>query len=264
VDNLQGVSASVAEQWLEQAEFISLNARLDYIDIIINLAGTDRSGKNMFSHMIPEIRYASLFEGMPEEGMQDEGAFVARFCWSEWQHKVFLADLVRDWGGESRLMLVISPLVFEEIKSQLLALSQFEWGNQSGIFRFYDSRIFPELFSHVLSEEQQNLFNRIAFYWGWLDRDGCQTWKQGNMGPHSLVIPEPAKLTLTDGQIETIGCISDAEVLARILYREEISREPIFRNCFEAALAASREGFWGELGEYVRQYEWFSDLTLPE
>jgi len=263
VDNSQSVSASVAEQWLEQAEFLSLNASLDYIDLIINLAGKDRTGSDIFSHMTPEIRYASLFEGMPEEGLKDEGAFVARFYWSEWQHKMFLADLMRYWSS-SRLMLVISPLVFDEMKAQLLAASQFTWGNQTGIFRFYDSRIFPELFSHVLSEEQQALFTRIAFYWGWLDRDECQTWKQGSMGPGSTVIPESTKLTLTDRQIETIGCISDADVLARSLFREDMSREVIFRNCFEAALAASREEFWGELAEYVQQCEWFSDPPLPE
>lgn len=260
MDNLQSVPAAVAEQWLEQAEFLSLNASLDYIDLIINLAGTDRTGRDMFCHMTPEIRYASLFEEMPEEGLKDEGAFVARFCWSEWRHKMFLADLMRYWGGGARLMLALSPLAFNEMKNQLLAISQFEWGNQTGIFRFYDSRIFPELFSHVLSEEQQALFTRIAFYWGWLDRDGCHIWKQGSIGPDSTVIPEPAKLILTDRQIETIGCISDAEVLARNLYREGSSRETIFRNCFEAALAASREAFWGELSEYVQQYKWFSDL----
>jgi hypothetical protein len=260
VDNLQSVSASVAEQWLEQAEFLSLNASLDYIDLIINLAGTDRTGRDMFCHMTPAIKYASLFEGMPEEGLKDEGAFVARLSWSEWQHRTFLVDLMRYWGGGSRLMLAITPLVFDEMKNQLLAMSQFEWENQTGIFRFYDSRIFPELFSHVLSEEQQALFTRIAFYWGWLDRDGIQTWKQGSMGPNSTIIPEPTKLTLTDRQIEIIGCISDAETLARSLYREETSRETTFRHCFDAALAASREGFWGELGEYVQQYEWFSEL----
>lgn len=197
MNEFSNMTASVAEQWLEQAEFLSLNARLDYIDVIIDLTGSGRSAKDLFYNLVPEIRQASLFEGMPEEGLRDEGPVVVRFSWSEWQHKMFLAELMRYWGAP-RLMLVINPLPFDEMKSQLLALSQIEWGDQSGVLRFHDSRVFPELLSHVLSEEQQDLFTRIAFYWGWLDRDGCQTWKPGNMGPDSMVLPDPLTLTLTD------------------------------------------------------------------
>lgn len=257
--NSTGIAISVVEQWLEQAEFLSRNASLDYIDVIIDSSGTERSAYKMFYQFFPPVRIASLYEGMPEEGLKDEGPVMVRFNWKDIQQKAFLAEIVRCWGGDSRLMLVISPLVFDELKNQLLALAQFEWGNQSGILRFYDSRIFPVLLSHVLSEEQKMLFNRLTFYWGWLDRDLKQTWKQGSIGPDTRTLPDPVILALNDRQIETIGCISDAEMLARSIARENTLQEDNFRNCFEAALAASREGYWGELGEYAQKYEWFSD-----
>lgn len=265
MNNLENVINSDADQWLEQAAFLSAGAGLDYIDVIIDLAGSGRSAKEMFHNVIPDIRLASLFEGMPEEGLKDEGPILVRFLWAEWQHKTFLAELMRYWGDASRLMLLISPLVFDEVKSQLLALSRFEWGKQSGIFRFYDSRIFPALFSHVLSDEQQSAFNRLAYYWGWQDRDGCQIWKQGSIGPDSTMLPPPIILRLDDRQIEAIGCISDADMLARALSQNTLSREACFSRCFDAALAAGQEGFWGDLSEYVQRYEWAcggSDINM--
>lgn len=259
MDKSSGAAACVAEQWLEQSEFLSRNAGLDYIDVIIDFTGSGRTTKDLFCEFTPEIRYASLYEGMPEEGVKDEGPVVARFFWSEGQHRMFLEELMRFWGSASRLMLLISPLVFDQCKNHLLALSQFEWGEQGGILRFYDSRVFPSLLSHALSEEQQAQFTRIAFFWGWLDRNSRQAWKAGSIGPDCRVLPKPEKLTLSDQQIEIIGCISDADMLSRKIDRADILPEEKFRKCFDAALAASREGYWGALDEYVQRLGLFSE-----
>jgi hypothetical protein len=255
VDNLQRVAFSAADQWLEQAGFLSLNAGLNYIDVIIDQAGSERPVAEALNQLSPAVRQASLFEGTPEEGMQDDGPVLVRLFWPEWQHKALLAEFMQYWGGASRLMLLISPLVFDELKSRLGALTQFEWGDQTGVLRFYDSRVFPALLSHVLSEEQQVAFTDIAFYWGWQDRDMCQIWKQGSIGSDSRTLPDPTILTFNDQQIENIGCISDAEMLARNIEKENISREKKFQRCFAASLAASHEGYFGELSDYIQQFD---------
>lgn len=255
MDNLQSVASSPAHQWLEQSEFLSLNAGLNYIDVIIDQAGAEWPVADALNQLSPAVRQASLFKGTPEEGMQDEGPILVRFFWSEWQHKALLAELMQYWGKTFRVMLLISPLVFDELKSRLGALTQFEWEDQTGVLRFYDSRVFPALLSHVLSEQQQAAFTDIAFYWGCQDRDMCQIWIQGNIGPESRVLPEPTILTLDDRQIETIGCISDAEMLARNTGKENISREKNFQHCFTAALAASQEAYWGDLSDYIQQFD---------
>lgn len=251
MDNLQSIAPTAVEQWLAQAEFLSLNARLNYIDVIIDQAGSERPVANALSHLIPRVRQTSLFEGTPEEGMQNDAPLLVRLFWSEWQHKALLAELMQYWGGTSRLMLIISPLVFDELKRQLCALSQFEWGEQTGVLRFYDSRVFPVLLSHVLSVEQQAAFTGIAFYWGWLDRDLCQIWKQGSMGHDTGNLPEPIILKFNDPQIEIIGCISDAEILSREYQNNKLTTEGKFQYCFNIALEASRNGFLGELNTYL-------------
>lgn len=259
MDDKQSVAFAAADQWLEQAEFLSLSARHNYIDVIIDQAGSGRSMVDIFYYLSPAVRYVLLFEGTPEEGMSEDGPVLVRFLWSEWQHRDLLAELMRYWGEASRLMLIISPLVFDELKNHLMALSQFEWGEQTGILRFYDNRVFPVLFSHVLSDEQQAAFTNIAFYWGWQDRDICQVWKQGNIGPGSGFMSDPTILRLTDQQIEIIGCISDAELLARNTIRNTLSREINFQCCFFSALSASQEGYWGDLSAYIQQSPWLSD-----
>ncbi|MEI7100826.1 DUF4123 domain-containing protein, partial [Klebsiella pneumoniae] len=43
---------------------------------------------------------------------------------------------------------------------------------RSGILRFYDTRVFPLLFTHILSDEQQEPLMRPALFWAWQDLDG--------------------------------------------------------------------------------------------
>ena len=78
---------------------------------------------------------------------------------------------------------------------------------------------------------------------------------QGNIGPDSRFLPEPKILTLNDQQIETIGCISDAEMLARNTEKEHVSREKYFQYCFTVALTAIQEGYWGDLSDYIEKFD---------
>ena len=68
-------------------------------------------------------------------------------------------------------MLLISPMPFDVLAKSLQGLSQLEWGGQSGLLRFYDPRVMPEVLASVLSPEQKEQFLRVTLFWSWLNRD---------------------------------------------------------------------------------------------
>lgn len=130
-----------------------------------------------------------------------------------WRHKALLEDFYTVCRLESRLMLLLSPLPFEDLSERLTALLQMELGGGGGILRFYDPRIFPELLSGILTDEQSAPFRQTASFWGWLDRDGQQQWLRGDCYPDQIGGELPPVLMVTDAQYELIGCISDANQL---------------------------------------------------
>ncbi|WP_439412448.1 DUF4123 domain-containing protein [Enterobacter ludwigii] len=251
------VPESLNGQWLEQAEFSARSSQLDYIDIVVDPAGSGQPLAESLSHLSPGVHWGSLFEGTPEEGLGDDSPFLVRLYWREWQHKSWINELIRRYGAESRLLLLISPLVFDELKSHLTALSQFLWEEQSGVLRFYDTRIFPELFNHVLTTEQQQCFTRIAYYWSWLDRDLLQIWKRGGIDTDndngSLSASEPVHIT--DKQFDMIGCISDAEIYSRATDSKDLSKEACFQHYLRIVLDASQSNFTGDIKDYIKQSE---------
>lgn len=255
MDNEKREYNTATKHWLAQAEFLSLNAGLGYIDVIIDQAGSDKPVVDALKQLSPTARYGLLFEETPEEGMVNDSPLLVRLFWSEWQHRALITEIMHYFANTPRLILLISPLVFDELKNHLCHLTQFRWGEQSGILRFYDTRIFPVLFSHVLSEEQQFAFTRIAFYWGWQDRDVSQVWKQGKLGPESQLLPAPEVINLNDEQIEIIGCLSDAEMLSREHQKAGVTPECNFQNFFKVALVASQQGFLGDLKDYIKEYQ---------
>lgn len=249
------VPESLNGQWLEQAEFSALSSQLEYIDIVVDPAGSGQPLAESLSHLSPGVRWGSLFDGTPEEGLGADSPFLVRLYWREWQHKSWLSELVRRYGAESRLLFLISPLVFDELKSHLTVLSQFLWEEQSGVLRFYDPRIFPELFNHVLTVEQQRCFTRIAYYWSWLDRDLHQVWKRGVIDTDNGSLPASEPIYITDKQFDMIGCISDAEIYSRATDSKNLSKEACFQRYLRIVLDASQSNFTGDINDFIKQNE---------
>ncbi|WP_170739816.1 DUF4123 domain-containing protein, partial [Escherichia coli] len=80
-------------------------------------------------------------------------------------HRKFLAQLMASFADTPRLTLLISPLTFDLLGRHLQVLSQVQWEEQTGLLRYYDNRVFPLLFTHVLTNEQQATFTDIALFW---------------------------------------------------------------------------------------------------
>lgn len=144
----------------------------------------------------------------------------------------------------------VSPLTFDLLGRHLQVLSQVQWEEQTGLLRYYDNRVFPLLFTHVLNNEQQATFTDIALFWSWLDRDGEINWKSGSFSPERRLTDNPEMNRVDDVQVGLMGCICDAEALMKEKAVIEISQESYFSHCLDIAIRANDAGYFGALRDF--------------
>lgn len=236
--------------WLKQASALCTAAGQDYIDVLIDQAGSAQPLQQALNQITPPLRWFTLFEGTPEAATAEYSPLIMRLHWSAGSHQRWLEQLVEHFTGSPRLTLLLSPLAFDLQSSHLQALSQVHWEEQTGLLRYYDNRVFSSLLEHVLTPEQQATFTDIALFWSWRDRDGELVWKTGTWHPERQLDDAPAMNRINDAQVELMGCISDAEALMKERATTSGSREADFANSFAIALKASREGYVGDLMDY--------------
>ncbi|EJL85953.1 DUF4123 domain-containing protein [Pantoea sp. GM01] len=233
--------------WLKQATALCTAAGQDYIDVLVDQAGSVQPLQQALNQITPPLRWFALFEGTPEAATAEYSPLVMRLHWSAGSHQRWLEQLVEHFTGSPRLTLLLSPLAFDLLSSHLQALSQVHWEEQTGLLRYYDNRVFPSLLEHVLTPEQQAAFTDIALFWSWRDRDGELVWKTGTWHPERQLTDAPAMNRISDAQVELMGCISDAEALMLKISEPEISKEAKYARCLQIALQASEAGFLGDL-----------------
>lgn len=237
--------------WMQQAESLCSAAGQEYIDVLVDQAGTDQPLQNALHQLSPDVLWFELFEGTPEGGTLEYSPVVMRLHFAVTSHHMWLEQLLEYFSGTPRLTLLISPLAFDLLCRHLQILSQVKWEEQTGLLRYYDNRVFPSLLAHVLTPEQQATFTDIALFWGWRDRDGEIVWKTGTFSPAHELIDEPQIGIVDDEQIELMGCISDAEALMARQLPPQIGKEGHFEHCLSMALNASRQGYLGDLATYA-------------
>jgi hypothetical protein len=236
--------------WLKQAESLCAAAGLDYIDVLVDQAGTDQPLQNAMRQLSPTPHWFALFEGTPEAGMMEYSPIVMRLHLSLSSHHMWLEQLVEYFADTPRLTLLISPLAFDLLSRHLQALSQVQWEEQTGLLRYYDNRVFPSLLTHVLTDEQQSAFMDIALFWSWRNRDGDITWKAGSFLPERRLADDPEMSRVDDAQVGLMGCIADAEALMNEKSVSNISRERHFADCLDIALRANSAGYFGTLRNF--------------
>ncbi len=249
------------EQWLTQAENLCIHAGQDHIDVLVDQAGWPSSLLEALRHLDPPVSWRSLFEDSPEAALAEEAPLLMRLDWSVWQHKAWLSELMLHFEGTPRLLLAVTPLPFEQLSQHLHTLADIRWGEQTGLLRFYDTRIFPLMFSHVLMAEQQAAFSHLAHLWSWIDRDERIVWKAGTYAPGNRLPEKPDPLSVEDAQIEMLGCISDAELLSRELNNGSATKEQNFIRCLGAVSDASEHNYYGDLTAYALNY--FARTAMP-
>lgn len=240
--------------WQEQIEHVCTTVSVHQVDLLFDQAAWHTSLVGALEQLRPVVPWFSLFSGTPEENLLEQAPLLMRLDLTHWQHKAWLEELVTHCAADARLLVVISPLSFGALSQALQALSQIRWGGQGGLLRYYDPRIFPLLMSSILKHDQQAEFRQLAFYWGWLDRDGQGRWLKGESVSGKNTVEVSPFLELSDEQFELIGCISDAQALLSCGGFNQVGRnkEQHFSLLYSLALQASQENYFGDLSEYVR------------
>lgn len=236
--------------WLKQVESLSFTAGLDYIDVLVDQAGITSTLQNEIYQLIPASNWLALFEGTPEAETIEYSPIVMRLHNAFSSHRLWLEQLVTNFAGTPRLTFLISPLTFDLLSRHLQALSQVKWGEQTGLLRYYDNRVFPLLFTHVLTKEQQAAFTDLALYWSWRKRDGDSAWKAGSYSPERRLADEPEITQVDDAQVGLMGCISDAEALMKEKTISEINQDIYFSRCLDIAVRASDANYFGALRDF--------------
>ncbi|MBA8061367.1 DUF4123 domain-containing protein [Citrobacter freundii] len=249
-ESLRTTNISKYKMWFRQAESFSTASGLDYIDVLVDQAGTDRSLQNTMRQLSPAPRWFALFRGTPESGTMAYSPIVIRLHFVLSSHRMWLEKLAEYFADTPRFTLLISPLAFDLLSRHLQALSQVQWEEQTGLLRYYDNRVFPSLFTHVLTDEQQKAFTDIALFWTWINRDGEIAWKVGSYLPERMLADKPDISRVDDTQVGFMGCISDAETLMREKAVSEISQEKYFLCCLDIAIRANDTAYFGALRDF--------------
>ncbi|MGJ7517604.1 DUF4123 domain-containing protein [Pseudomonas baetica] len=243
----------IYEQWLDQLEGLSRAANLNHVDLIVDQAGSGIPLLPGLGAITPALPWFSFFNATPEDTLLPQAPILMRINLDDWRHKAWLEEIIEHMGHMPRLVLLISPIPFDVLSKTLQGLSQLEWGGQSGLLRFYDPRVLPELLASVLDPEQKKRFLEQALFWSWLDRDQRIVWQPGTYGSNQVFEEAISPVVLTDSQFDRLGCISDAQKLFALAWSmfPELSNEECFSRCNRVALLASDENYFGDLEAYA-------------
>lgn len=238
------MTAAHLSTWLGLMEATCGKVSTTCLDIIIDQAGSDAPLLPSVLSVQPSMPWYSLYTGLPEAGADDLAPLLVRIDLAQPLQRHWLLGLMHELDGRSQLLALASLWPFQALAEYLGRCLEARNGGCLGLLRYYDPRLFPLLFSHVLQADQQQLLLRPAVFWSWLDRDGVP---QRLLGATDM--PESADgfspMELSDGQVETLGCASDA-TLAVVSLSDALpsgwGAEQCFQACYAAMLEASRAG----------------------
>lgn len=242
--------------WLSQIEKVCTTTDLNYIDILVDQAAWQQPIVSSLQRMQPEIKWFSLFDDTPEEGLLEQAPLLMRVQLDIWQHKAWLSELMEHFSGTPRLLMLVSPLSFDLLCEHLKKISVAKWGEQFGLLRFYDTRVFPLLVTDVFNLEQKKRLTDIALFWSWMDRDKSPVWLAGSFNPEVNFVMSDFEISLDDNQFEIIACMSDAENIASSerFRNNAFSKEHNFSHYYRVAVRITEQGFLGDIADFIEQH----------
>lgn len=230
--------------WVNLVESTCVDLKVKYIDIIIDQAASDFSLLPTLASFTPEIQWRSLFNGLPEEVLLEDAPLLIRIEFNNTLQRQWLVELALQFGETDQILMLCSLWPFDVLAKRLIHCIDVSCGGQDGVLRFYDPRLFPFLFSHVLGAEQKQLLLDPVMLWSWLDRDHFPQQLSGNGASPSLDEKLP-KLVLEDQQQEYMMCVGDTKILLNRFDIPEsckLTQEGIFIQCYEGMVAATEAG----------------------
>lgn len=230
--------------WIDIIESSSADLKIKHIDIIVDQAGSDFSLIPTLSHFETSLQWCSLFKNLPEEVLLEDAPLLIRIDLKNTLQRQWMIELATQFAGTGQLLILCSIWPFNSLADYLNQTTNVICGSQEGIFRFYDPRIFPLLFSHILDKHQQEHLLRPAIFWSWLDRNElpCQIAGNGALLTRDEEIP---MLILNDKQLENLMCVCDVNILLRHLIAPDTlkkDQERLFTICYEGMLSATEAG----------------------
>ncbi|CAI1512556.1 Uncharacterised protein [Serratia quinivorans] len=228
--------------WIGEVAAACRASAVDYLDIIIDQAGLDFSVIPALNAL--SVPWLSLYRGLPEEFIVDDAPLVARLVFDDIQQMAWLQEISQQAAVKAPLLLLCSAWTLPSLADWLTQCMDCLQEGRGGILRFYDTRIFPLLFTHILSEEQQNPLLRPALFWAWQDMDGRSRGLNGNGTPPARG-EKSQKIELSDRQLEQLMCVCDVMVL--LGHRAPpagvyASRQALFSDCYQGMLEATDQG----------------------
>jgi hypothetical protein len=194
--------------WLATLEGSCAQLDINHLDVILDQADRATLLPSIQS-VQPPIPWYSLYSGLPEEGALEVAPLLVRIDLANRLQRFWLAELMGELECQSRMLVLASHWQFETLAEYLVRCGECRYRGALGIFRFYDPRLFPLLFSDVLDAEQQQLWRRPAEFWSWLDRDGNAQRVSGEGGlPVNLDDFVPVELSFS--QMDVFHCASAA------------------------------------------------------
>lgn len=228
--------------WIEEVAVICRTSGTDYLDIIVDQAGLDFSVIPALDAL--SVEWQSLYHGLPEAFIVDDAPLVARITLDDLQQMQWLRDMSQQVVVQAPLLLLCSHWPFSALAGWLTQCMDILQEGRSGILRFYDTRIFPLLFTHVLSEEQQKPLLRPVLLWAWQDMDGNSRGIKGS-GISLNRNEKPHKIDLSDRQLEYLMCVCD--VMDLLSHRAPpagrfASQQALFSDCYQGMVEATNQG----------------------
>lgn len=229
-------------QWIEEVAVTCRTSGTDYLDIIVDQAGLDFSVIPALNAL--SVEWQSLYHGLPEAFIVDDAPLVARIMLDDLQQMQWLKGTSQQVFVQAPLLLLCSNWSFSALAGWLTQCIDILQEGRSGILRFYDTRIFPLLFTHVLSEEQQRSLLRPVLFWAWQDMDGNARGIKGRSAPQTRN-EKPHKIDLSDRQLEHLMCVCD--VMTLLSHRAPpagryVSQQALFTDCYQGMVEATNQG----------------------
>ncbi|MFP1761066.1 DUF4123 domain-containing protein [Lonsdalea quercina] len=234
---------NVISQWMDKVQMTCQRAEIEHIDVIIDQCAVDFSVLPALASFRVPIEWQSLYQGLPEDIYPEDAPVLVRVNLSDIEHVQWLQNLATEMLASAPLLVCGSSWLFEQLSVWLRDCANAKHEGREGIFRFWDTRIFPYLFSHILDDEQQEQLQKPVLFWSWLDCDHQPTLRLGS-GEAPGSDESVAQIEFTDSQFEKLMCVSDVR---QFLGYEKIpdglftTRQAEFTACYEAMLVATEK-----------------------
>lgn len=229
-------------RWIEEVAATCRASGNDHLDIIVDQAGLDFGVIPALNAL--SVEWQSLYHGLPEGFIVDEAPLIARVTVNDAQQMQWLQEISQQAAAQAPLLLLCSAWPFASLAGWLTQCIDITQEGRGGILRFYDTRIFPLLFSHVLTVEQQHALLRPVLFWAWQDMDGSSCAING-IGQPPLRGEKSQKTDLSDRQLDRLMCVCDVMVLLEHcappagVYE---SQQALFSHCYQGMVEATELG----------------------